>query len=91
MLRFASAELDNWLNSDNRKPMVIRGARQVGKTWIVRDFAQRNNLELIEINLERFPNLSDLFLDNDPEEIIKNIEAELSTEIVIDSSVLFLF
>lgn len=90
MLRFASAELDNWLKSDNRKPMVIRGARQVGKTWIVRDFAQSNNLELIEINLERFPNLADLFSDNDPEEIIKNIEAELSTEIVINSSVLFL-
>jgi uncharacterized protein len=90
MIRFASRELDAWLKSPNRKPLVLRGARQVGKTWLVRDFAARNNLKLIELNLEKFPNLSDLFSENKPAEILKNIEAELSTSITPESSCLFL-
>ena len=46
MKRFASKELDNWLKIHNRKPMVLRGARQVGKTWLVRDLAKRQKLKL---------------------------------------------
>jgi predicted AAA+ superfamily ATPase len=49
-----------------RKLLVIRGARQVGKTWLVRDLPERHNLKLVELNLERFPNLADLFSENDP-------------------------
>lgn len=90
MIRFASHELDAWLKAQNRKPMVLRGARQVGKTWLVRDFASRNNLKLIELNLEKFPNLSDLFSENNPHEILKNIEAELAISIIPGSSCLFL-
>ncbi|MCP4111720.1 MAG: ATP-binding protein [Desulfobacteraceae bacterium] len=89
MIRFAAAELDKWLQSRNRKPVVLRGARQVGKTWLVRDLAKRHQLKLIELNLERFPNLADLFSGNDPAEITKNIEAELSTTINPESAMLF--
>ena len=89
MYRFASKELDHWLESENRKPMVLRGARQVGKTWLVRDLAERRHLDLIELNFERFPNLSDLFTENDPEEILRNIEAELGITINPKSSLLF--
>jgi predicted AAA+ superfamily ATPase len=90
MKRFAAKKLDQWLKSHNRKPMVLRGARQVGKTWLVRDLAKRQKLNLIELNFERLPNLSDLFADNDPKEILGNIEAELATTITPDSSLLFL-
>ena len=90
MKRFAAKELDNWLKSHNRKPMVLRGARQVGKTWLVRDFAKRQKLKLIELNFERLPSLADLFSENNPEEILRNIEAELATTIRPDSSLLFL-
>lgn len=90
MIRFDSRELDAWLKGRNRKPMVLRGARQVGKTWLVRNFAERNKLRLIELNLEKFPNLADLFTENSPQEILKNIEAALSTEIIAPSSCLFL-
>jgi len=69
---------------------VLRGARQVGKTWLVRDLAKRQHLELIELNLERFPSLADLFSENNPEEILRNVEAELDTTINPDSSLLFL-
>ena len=90
MIRFAAKDLDVWLKNPDRKPMVIRGARQVGKTWLVRDFAVRNNLKLIELNMEKFPNMADLFSDNDPKNILKNIEAEQAVKIEPESSCLFL-
>ena len=40
MKRDRTVFLVNWLNSSTRKPLIIRGARQVGKTWIIRDLAQ---------------------------------------------------
>ena len=52
MNRFSSDELDTWLQSQNRKPAVLRGARQVGKTWLVRDLTKRHGLKLIELNFE---------------------------------------
>ena len=61
MIRFAPIELDKWLKSRNKKPMALRGARQDGKTWPVRDLAERHDLKLIKINFERFPNLANLF------------------------------
>ena len=42
-----------WRNSPIRKPLIIRGARQVGKTSVARNFAQKNFSQLIEINLEK--------------------------------------
>ena len=90
MIRFSATALDNWLQRANRKPMVIRGARQTGKTWLVRDFAKRNHLELIELNLEKFPDRADLFSVNNPKEILNNIEADLAVKIIPESTCLFL-
>ena len=90
MKRFAANELENWLKNKNRKPIVLRGARQVGKTWLVRDLAKRQKLKLVELNFERLPSLADLFLENNPVEILRNIEAELAMTIKPDSSLLFL-
>ncbi len=90
MFRFAADILDEWLQGKNRKPAVLRGARQVGKTWLVRDLAKRHGLNLVELNLERFPNLADLFSENRPGETIRGIEAELGETIDPESSLLFL-
>ncbi len=90
MIRFAGHKLTQWLKSKNRKPLILRGARQVGKTWLVRDFAHRHGLSLIELNLERFPHLADLFAGNNPAEILQNIAAELSMTIDPASALLFM-
>lgn len=90
MIRFASAKLDHWLRDPNRKPAVLRGARQVGKTWLVRDLAKRHQLKLVELNFERSPNFIDLFNENDPKVIVQNIEADLATTIDPKSTLLFL-
>jgi predicted AAA+ superfamily ATPase len=90
MIRLAADALDQWLQHPHRKPIVLRGARQVGKTWLVRDLAKRHNLRLVELNFERLPEMADLFSSNNPSEILKNIEAQLSTRVVPTEALLFL-
>lgn len=53
MFRYAQNYLKAWLDSKIRKPLIIRGARQVGKSTLVRKFAASQNLELLEVNLEQ--------------------------------------
>ncbi len=43
MERFALQKLINWKNSSNRKALIIRGARQVGKTWLMKEFGKREH------------------------------------------------
>ena len=47
----------NWLQSARRKPLVIRGARQVGKSTLVELFCRSASLELVAVNLERLPKI----------------------------------
>lgn len=70
--------LTNWFKSSHRLPLVIRGARQVGKTWLVRHFAKLQGLTLIELNFEANNELVSLFKSNDPSRIIQNIETFLN-------------
>ncbi|MEE1042917.1 MAG: AAA family ATPase, partial [Clostridia bacterium] len=42
MYRYAIENLDKWKNSKNRKPLIIEGARQVGKTWIMKEFGKKS-------------------------------------------------
>lgn len=65
-------------------------ARQVGKTWLVRDFAHRHQLKLVELNFEKTPVLAYLFTGNKPAEILKNLESEFETAIDPETSLLFL-
>jgi predicted AAA+ superfamily ATPase len=51
--RTAEIYLSGWFVGKNRKPLIIRGARQVGKSTLVRRFADQQKLNLIEINLEK--------------------------------------
>ncbi len=90
MKRTCLTFLTEWLNSPRRLPLVIRGSRQVGKTWIVKHFAELNKLNLIEINLEERVELSSLFASNDPREIVRSIENMLGKVIDPRNSLLFL-
>ncbi len=82
--------LNEWLASTTRKPLVIRGARQVGKTWLVRELAKGQKRILIEINLEKRPQLVSLFASNDPQRIILNLSAAFNESIDPSTCVLFL-
>lgn len=82
--------LVDWLNSNARKPLIIRGARQVGKTWLIRDLAQSQGRRLIELNFEKRPDLESLFSSNDTREILINIAASTGGKIELSKSILFL-
>jgi len=69
-LQFLSA----WLQNKHRKPLIIRGARQVGKSTLVELFAKQHQLSLRNVNLERHPELSSIFSGKAPEHILQQIE-----------------
>lgn len=69
---------------------MIRGARQVGKTWLIRDLAASQELNLIELNFEKRPDLESLFASNDPQEIMMNITAATGIKIEGSKTLLFL-
>ncbi len=89
-MRIALSYLTTWIHSSNRKPVVIRGARQVGKTWMVRQLATLNGKQLIELNFEKRLAWRNLFTSNDPREILLNLESELNITINPHNSLLFL-
>ncbi len=66
--------LDDWFDNKNKQPLIIKGARQIGKTKSIREFAKRHYKYLIEINFVLNPNYRDIF-DNgySVDTIIKNI------------------
>ncbi|PJD93191.1 MAG: AAA family ATPase [Legionella sp.] len=90
MPRRALQYITNWLNSNDRKPMVIRGARQVGKTWLVREFAKRHDKQLIELNFEKNPQYQTFFESNDPKTTLLLLGASLNKVIDIQTAILFL-
>ena len=90
MKRDRSIFLIDWLNSEARKPLIIRGARQVGKTWLIRDLAKTQNKELIELNFEKMPDFQSLFSSNDAKEILLNISTAVGKAIDPNQAILFL-
>jgi uncharacterized protein len=75
MWRKALDILDGWLDKKNRKPLILRGARQVGKSTLVRLFALRGNLDLMEINLEIHKELDEVFGELNIDRIMLSLQA----------------
>ncbi len=90
MKRYLIDKLKDWLMSPSRKPAVLRGARQVGKTWVVRELAKQTGKQLIELNLEKQRSLAIHFESNDPSTILLNLESALNQSIHPADSILFL-
>lgn len=80
----------NWHTRKNRKPIVIRGARQVGKSYLVRLFCKKNDLDLFELNLEYMSEYHSCFETNDVKEIINLLEIKAGKEIKPGKTLLFL-
>ena len=84
--RKAMDEVSYWFEHDPKKALCILGARQTGKTTLVREFAQEMNLKLIELNFMSDPSASLIFQGNpDPEQILlqlsyRNPEGTFNTE-----------
>jgi len=90
MKRDISRVFDAWLDGQERKPLVLRGARQVGKTWLVRDLCARAGRDLVEVNFERDPRTRRHFEANDPQKILAELAFALGHEITPAGNLLFL-
>lgn len=73
MKRHAEQFIEQWYRKQKRKPLVVRGARQVGKSTLVRRVAKTLDIPLWEINLERHASLDSIFATNDVSKIILEI------------------
>ncbi|MBI2335274.1 MAG: ATP-binding protein [Deltaproteobacteria bacterium] len=82
--------LTEWFRKKPRKPLVLRGARQVGKSTLVRNWARQQNLKLAEINLERHPRLDLIFQSNDIPRILRELEVLANLSLALPNVVLFL-
>lgn len=90
MYRTAIEELYNWKNSSDRKPLIIEGARQVGKTWLMKEFGNRAYEKCYYINFDANVAMSDLFSkDLDVYRLITGLELYLGEKIVPEQSLLF--
>jgi predicted AAA+ superfamily ATPase len=75
MKRTAYNELLNWKTSKNRKPLILYGARQVGKTWLLNEFGKNEYKTAIYINFDKDSNVRKYFTDNiSPDYIIAGLE-----------------
>jgi len=90
LYRLAERHLDTWINKSNRKPLVLRGARQVGKSTLVREFARKKKKILIEINLERNLFLDNIFKTLDVDAALREIEALSGIPVSDAKTILFL-
>ena len=54
-------ELEKWTSTKNNKCLIVQGARQIGKTYIIEKFAEEKYEELLEINFKQTPSLKDIF------------------------------
>lgn len=72
----------NWKYSNNRKPLVVQGARQVGKTYIVNIFGNNEYSNVIYCNFEKEQGLKDFFINLEPLTIIKKLSNYKRKEII---------
>ncbi len=77
MERLLMKQLLEWKNKKNRKPLIIQGARQVGKTWIMKEFGKRYFNNVVYINFENNERMKDVFeMDYDMNRILSSIKIE---------------
>lgn len=90
MKRNALQYLTEWADAPLRKPLIVRGARQVGKTHLIRQFAEHRFDDLIELNFERDADLIAMFDDLAPARIVPLLELRLGREVTPGRTLLFL-
>lgn len=75
MERSIYSSLKKWKESPTRKPLILQGARQVGKTYILKEFGAREYSEVVYINCEDNNDMQNMFVDYDVDRIIRSLSA----------------
>jgi len=89
MERTALHTLEQWKHSPRRKPLLMQGQRQVGKTWLLQEFGRRSYQDVAYFNLEENPALGQIFeTTKDPRRIIDQLSAVRGAPIRPDTTML---
>lgn len=89
MYRIAIEKLYKWKSSAHRKPLIIEGARQVGKTWLMKEFGKKAYEDTVYINFDSNSRMSGLFAsDLDTDRLIMGLEIYAGRKINPDSTLL---
>ena len=87
MYRIAIEKLLKWKQSKRRKPLTIEGARQVGKTWLMKEFGQKEYTDTIYINFDSNSRMAELFAsDLNIDRLIMGLELYAGRKIDPDHS-----
>ncbi len=82
MIRNAFRALVEWKDSEDRKPMVLKGARQVGKTWLMREFGKKHYSSYVYFNFDEEDELKSIFAANkNPQRIVELLSLLSGTKI----------
>ena len=89
MYRYKIEELKKWKKSKDRKPLIIRGARQVGKTWLMKEFGKQEYQQVAYINFDDNERMNQLFSgDFDIERIIQGLKIESGVNIEAENTLI---
>lgn len=91
MKRSALAELINWKNNPDRKPLVLRGARQVGKTWLMKEFGRSCYDSYVYFNFDEEDALKSIFAANKNPQRILELLSLLAGEKILPGTTLLIF
>ncbi len=90
MQRKIYQEILNWKNSNITKPLMIIGSRQIGKTYIIKEFCKNEFENYIEINLQKSPQIVEIFEQKkDPEEKFYKMLIEINKNFNVETDVIF--
>ncbi|MGP1520879.1 MAG: ATP-binding protein [Treponema sp.] len=83
-------KLINWKKNKNKKPLIISGARQIGKTWVMKHFGKNFYKNYIYLNFEKNEKLNDIFTSaQDVQAILKALSIYSNTEITEETLIIF--
>lgn len=90
MERYVFSDLKDWIKKFRRKPLLLRGARQVGKTWLVDKLAQQEFTNYVKVDFEENSELASLFNgDLNPQKICAELELRTGVDIIEGKTLLF--
>ena len=82
-------ELRKWKANPERKPLIIRGARQVGKTWLMKEFGKNEYARIAYVNFESSKLLKTLFVDDfDIQRILTAVQIETGVQIEAENTLI---
>lgn len=90
MERSIYSSLKKWKDSPTRKPLILQGARQVGKTYILKEFGAREYSEVVYINCDDNNDMQNMFADYDIDRIIRSMSAISGVSIKPSTTLLIL-